>query len=120
MIDDTDRQILTILQGNARISNAEIARYNLLSRDKLMDGARIAHETGRPLSMALLARLLRPSSGSAAAAAASGILSRALDQLFGRGSTHLLECSASMAHRRPHAEPLGPGDIVATNAPLPG
>ena len=26
MIDDTDRQILTILQGNARISNAEIAR----------------------------------------------------------------------------------------------
>ncbi|HSF41563.1 MAG TPA: Lrp/AsnC family transcriptional regulator, partial [Thermoanaerobaculia bacterium] len=26
MIDDTDRQILTILQSNARISNAEIAR----------------------------------------------------------------------------------------------
>lgn len=32
--------------SQSKVSDAEIPRYNILSRDKLMDGARVAHERG--------------------------------------------------------------------------
>ena len=32
--------------SQSKVSDAEIPKYNLLSRDKLLDGARLAHERG--------------------------------------------------------------------------
>ncbi|HKP87412.1 MAG TPA: Lrp/AsnC family transcriptional regulator [Blastocatellia bacterium] len=46
MIDDLDRQILNILQGNARTSNAEIARQVGMAPSAVLDRIRKLEERG--------------------------------------------------------------------------
>ena len=46
MIDDTDRQILTILQGNARTPNAEIARQIGMAPSAILERIRRLEERG--------------------------------------------------------------------------
>ena len=46
MIDDTDRQILTILQANARTSNAEVARQIGMAPSAVLERIRRLEERG--------------------------------------------------------------------------
>ena len=46
MIDDTDRQILTILQANARTSNAEVARQIRMAPSAILERIRRLEDRG--------------------------------------------------------------------------